>query len=71
MFDYLIRVLLKGKLLMEELIDVLDENGNKTGEVTKYDNSMYAGTEYKSTKNAYNTIYLRFLLSFLNLLFCE
>lgn len=36
-----------------------DANGNKTGDVTKYDSSMYANTEYKSTKNAYTTIYLR------------
>ena len=36
-----------------------DINGNKTGDVTKYDTSMYANTEYKSTKNSYNTIYLR------------
>lgn len=39
-----------------------DVNGNKTGDVTKYDNSMYSArgnNEYKSTKNAYTTIYLR------------
>lgn len=36
-----------------------DGNGVRTGTVTKYDTSKYAGTEYKSTKNAYNTIYLR------------
>ena len=34
-----------------------DINGNKTGDVTKYDTSMYANTEYKSTKNSYNTKY--------------
>lgn len=36
-----------------------DVDGNKTGDVTKYDDSMYKGTEYKSTNNAYKTIYLR------------
>lgn len=36
-----------------------DINGNKTGDVTKYDTSMYPNSEYKSTKNSYNTIYLR------------
>lgn len=35
-----------------------DENGAKTGNVTKYDTSMY-GNEYKSTKNSYKTMYLR------------
>lgn len=35
-----------------------DVKGNKTGEVTKHDTSMY-GNEYKSTKNSYNTMYLR------------
>lgn len=37
-----------------------DVNGNKTGNVTKYDNSKYQpNTQYKSTKGAYTTIYLR------------
>lgn len=36
-----------------------DVDGNKTGDVTKYDSSMYANSEYKSTKNSYTTIYLR------------
>ena len=36
-----------------------DANGNQTGTVTKYDNSMYPNSEYKASRNGYKTIYLR------------
>lgn len=53
-----------------EIVDYFDTNykfiqayvgnskGEQIGDVTKYDTSLY-GNEYKSTKNAYTTIYLR------------